>query len=348
MARRRRRNTEEDSIAGGIVAAAIFAYFLRGKIWAGLVANPQYLTWIIIGASLTISLIIFGIWRVRLRSRENSYRRLLTDTARLLQPSQFEHYIETLLLSLGWSDVRRVGGSGDEGVDLYATKDGLRYVVQCKRYKDLVPPHYIRELYGTLQAKQLDRALLVTTGRVSWQTWEWIKDKPIEIWDGAQLGALIAPLQRSRTQPDYLIKQRRAARMLFVGLAIFNLVMLPVALIAPSYLPPASSLARSQTAAPTASSVASPTSLPEPTATAEPLEARAIAVVGHGGNLRAQPSLQAEVLQLVEVGDQLELLGISADGQWLEVKTEQAVIGWVHRTLLRIDPELEAQLTHNP
>lgn len=348
MARRKRRNKEEDSIAGGIVAAAILGYFLRGKIWVWLVTNPQNLTWIIIGASLTISLIIFGFWRLRLRSKENAYRHLLTDQARQLQPSQFEHYIETLLLSLGWSDVKRVGGSGDGGVDLYASKNELRYVVQCKRYKDLVPPHYIRELYGTLQAKQLDRALLVTTGRVSDQTRDWIKDKPIEIWDGAQLGALIAPLQRSRTQPDYLIKQRRAARIGFMGLAIFNVVMLVVAFVAPSYLPPASSLARSLTPELTASPVASPTSLPEPTATAEPLEARAIAVVGHGGNLRAQPSLQAEVLQLVEVGDQLELLGISADGQWLEVKTEQAVIGWVHRTLLRIDPELEAQLTHNP
>lgn len=348
MARRRRNNNEEISIPGGIAILSFLAYFQREKIWAWIISNPHYLSWIIIGISLLISLAIFGLWRLRIRSTAKAYRRLLNDQARQLQPSQFEQYIETLLLSLGWKDVNWVGGSGDGGVDLYASKNELRYIVQCKRYKDLVPPHYIRELYGTLQDKGADRALLVTTGRVSDQTREWIKDKPIEIWDGTQLGALLAPLRRSTTEPNYLRKQRRAGRWVLIGLAVFNMVVFVGALIAPSYLPAASSLAQAVTASPTTKLAASPSPEPAPTATALPIEAKAYALVSHGGNLRATASMDGEVLILVKIADRLELLGKSSDGEWLHVKTEQEVIGWVHKTLLSIDPEVETLLTSIP
>jgi restriction system protein len=126
--------------------------------------------------------------------------------------------------------------------------------------------------------------------------------------------------------------------------------MLLVAFMAPSFLPAASSLAQSPMASPTISPQASPTQEAASTTVAAPIpnEVKAYALVSHGGNLRAAASMQGEVLALIKIADRLELLGKSEDGEWLQVKTEQDLAGWVHKTLLSIDPEVEAILTNIP
>lgn len=45
----------------------------------------------------------------------------------------YERYCADLLTEAGW-DARPTGASGDQGCDVIAEKDGLRLIVQCKRY----------------------------------------------------------------------------------------------------------------------------------------------------------------------------------------------------------------------
>ena len=52
-----------------------------------------------------------------------------------LPPGQFEDMTGALVSSLGYTEVRRSGGSGDFGVDLYGRDpQGRTTIVQCKRY----------------------------------------------------------------------------------------------------------------------------------------------------------------------------------------------------------------------
>ncbi len=56
-----------------------------------------------------------------------------------LSPYQFEQRVAELLIRMGYSNVSRVGGAGDRGVDITAQRKDefgqpLRYAVQCKRY----------------------------------------------------------------------------------------------------------------------------------------------------------------------------------------------------------------------
>jgi restriction system protein len=46
----------------------------------------------------------------------------------------FEYWCASLLEKLGYIDVEVTRGSGDQGVDVLAKKDGIRYAIQCKRY----------------------------------------------------------------------------------------------------------------------------------------------------------------------------------------------------------------------
>lgn len=47
---------------------------------------------------------------------------------------EFEYWCADLLRKNGFSDVKVTQGSGDQGVDVLAKKDGIKYAIQCKCY----------------------------------------------------------------------------------------------------------------------------------------------------------------------------------------------------------------------
>jgi SH3-like domain-containing protein len=62
------------------------------------------------------------------------------------------------------------------------------------------------------------------------------------------------------------------------------------------------------------------------------------ASVFNGGNVRAEPSTSGQVLDQINAGEAVELLGRSADGVWYQIRNIRGVIGWVHSSLLTIEP----------
>ena len=55
-----------------------------------------------------------------------------------MEGHDFEYWCADLLRKLGFKNVEVTPGSGDQGVDVLAEKDGIKYAIQCKCYaKDL-------------------------------------------------------------------------------------------------------------------------------------------------------------------------------------------------------------------
>lgn len=75
-------------------------------------------------------------WRMeQQRLSETDYELSKID---LMDGHEFEHWCADLLEENGFSNVEVTVGSGDQGVDVLARKDGIRYAIQCKCYsKDL-------------------------------------------------------------------------------------------------------------------------------------------------------------------------------------------------------------------
>lgn len=55
-------------------------------------------------------------------------------TLDFMEGHDFELWCANALRDMGFEDVEVTPGSGDQGVDILAAKDGLRYAIQCKRY----------------------------------------------------------------------------------------------------------------------------------------------------------------------------------------------------------------------
>ena len=49
---------------------------------------------------------------------------------------EFEEYIKVLLEKLGYDNVYTTPASNDYGADVIAEKDGIKYAIQCKNYKE--------------------------------------------------------------------------------------------------------------------------------------------------------------------------------------------------------------------
>lgn len=78
-----------------------------------------------------------------------------------LSPSEFESYCEGLLEEAGWN-AQMVAGSGDQGVDIVARKDGVTAVFQCKLYSSPLGNKPVQEIYTGRTFYDAEIAAVVT------------------------------------------------------------------------------------------------------------------------------------------------------------------------------------------
>lgn len=65
-----------------------------------------------------------------------------------MEGHDFEYWCADLLKKNSYTDVEVTQGSGDQGVDVLATKDGIRYAVQCKCYSSDLGNKPVQEVYA--------------------------------------------------------------------------------------------------------------------------------------------------------------------------------------------------------
>jgi uncharacterized protein YgiM (DUF1202 family) len=78
---------------------------------------------------------------------------------------------------------------------------------------------------------------------------------------------------------------------------------------------------------------------PTPGATVPPATGLT-AIVFNGGNVRAAPNLQGQVLDQINARETVQLLSKTPDGNWYRITNVRGVTGWVNRTLLTVDPDV--------
>jgi len=116
--------------------------------------------------------------------------------------SGFEKICKRLLTEIGIHDIEITGRSGDQGIDgigIIKLNDVVNFniVFQCKRYKETVDPHHVRDFRGAMQGRA-DKGLILTTGRFTNEAKkEASRDgvPPIELIDGEKLVSLFEKYQ---------------------------------------------------------------------------------------------------------------------------------------------------------
>lgn len=167
----RRRRTVRNKAAAGALAALVLLGLLRPMLllYLGALLAPAGIGWM-----------VWRLWRTDrlLRSRDTAWRRQEEIAAGqrtmaaidAMSGTEFEEVVAELCRRDGCTQVRRVGGSGDNGADVLGQlPDGRTMVVQCKRYAPhrTIASREVRDLLGAKVHFAADVAIFVATTRFS-------------------------------------------------------------------------------------------------------------------------------------------------------------------------------------
>ena len=127
---------------------------------------------------------------------------MFLDILHKLSPSGFEKICKRLLTEIKIHDIVITGRSSDQGIDgigVIKLNDVVNFniVFQCKKYREVVSPHHVRDFRGAMQGRA-DKGLIITTGRFTAEAKkEASRDgvPPIELIDGERLVSLFEKYQ---------------------------------------------------------------------------------------------------------------------------------------------------------
>ena len=169
-ARRRREALQKAALVGGGLLLVLLVVFWSA-IWPYVVAA------VVVGGLGSLAGWLWHTDRL-LRSRDRNWReddavqaghRTLAEVD-AMSGTEFEELVADLCRRDGCTEVRRVGGSGDNGADVRGRlPDGRTMVVQCKRYtpSSAIASRELRDLLGAKVHFKADVAVFVTTTRFS-------------------------------------------------------------------------------------------------------------------------------------------------------------------------------------
>lgn len=96
---------------------------------------------------------------------------------------QFEHRCAELLRYRGFHKVTVTKGSGDQGIDIIAHKNGTKYGIQCKYYSYPVGNKAIQEAYAGAEFYDCDSAIVMTNNTFTKAARELAAKLDVELWE---------------------------------------------------------------------------------------------------------------------------------------------------------------------
>lgn len=109
------------------------------------------------------------------------------DKLRSLTWREFEEAMAEYYIHKGYGAEVIGGSGGDGGIDLWLSKRGRKYIVQCKHWKNSVGVAIIREMFGVMVSEKASGVVIVTTSYFTKEAKLFAEGKPVELIDGLQL-----------------------------------------------------------------------------------------------------------------------------------------------------------------
>lgn len=117
-----------------------------------------------------------------------------TEYADTLSGSEFEQFSAVLLQKNGYSDVKVLGGSGDQGVDITAKKNGISYAIQCKCYSGNLGNTPVQEVNAGRQFYGCHVGVVLTNRYFTAGAKELAEKTGVLLWDRDELQKLMQAL----------------------------------------------------------------------------------------------------------------------------------------------------------
>ena len=171
-----------DLICESVSGAVIWLLAMAGR---GLLA---FLRGILFLAAKAAGLLLsMPVWAFRkVTAPKNNASRCLK-----LDGPEFEAYVALVLADNGFKHVALTKGSGDQGVDILAERNGKTYAIQCKNYEGAVGNFAVQEAYTGAQFYGCDKAAVICPGECTRGAKELAQSTGVLLWDGKKLSHMM-------------------------------------------------------------------------------------------------------------------------------------------------------------
>ena len=125
-----------------------------------------------------------------------------------MEGHKFEYFCANLLRKVGFSDVRVTPGSGDQGVDILAIKDSIKYAIQCKNYASVLGNTPVQEVSAGKQFYGCHVGVVMTNSTFSSGAVQLAATNNVLLWDRTKMEELISVaggLQNLGVQQNYTV-----------------------------------------------------------------------------------------------------------------------------------------------
>lgn len=108
-----------------------------------------------------------------------------------MEGHRFEHFCAELLQKVGFSEVSVTPGSGDQGVDILAEKEGVKYAIQCKNYANVLSNTSVQEVSAGKMFYGCHVGVVMTNSTFTSGAIKLANATNVLLWDRAKLEELI-------------------------------------------------------------------------------------------------------------------------------------------------------------
>lgn len=186
------------TVAIGPVAVSSSTFDVSGAIFKGAASVAQFVAPMMFVCAAVLSF----AKRFKRRRLFNSAYNSANQSVAEYSWRDFELLVGESLRRQGFSIQEAGGGGPDGGVDLIASKDSERFLVQCKHWRSMqVGVSVVRELYGVMAAEGAAGGYVVTSGTFTKPAREFASGRNVHLVDGQILAGWIAATKRSLSLP---------------------------------------------------------------------------------------------------------------------------------------------------
>ncbi|GAB6457925.1 hypothetical protein bcgnr5390_61390 [Bacillus luti] len=130
---------------------------------------------------------------LRNNEQEETEKVLTIEDIDLMTGEEFEKYLADLLKNLGF-ETKLTKGSGDQGVDIIATKNETNYVIQAKRYTGTVGNDAVQQAISGKEYLKANVAWVITNSTFTKSAIELATETKTKLWDRSKLQNIIEAL----------------------------------------------------------------------------------------------------------------------------------------------------------
>lgn len=112
-----------------------------------------------------------------------------------MEGHEFEYFCSDLLRKNNYNNVEVTKGSGDQGIDIIAYKDGIKYGIQCKCYSSDIGNKAVQEAFAGKTFYKCHVAVVLTNRHFTRSAIELSESNKVLLWDREKLEELISNAQ---------------------------------------------------------------------------------------------------------------------------------------------------------